>query len=75
MIRKWTELMVGIILIISPWVFGFSDISVARWCNVFAGLILVLVSASEVFGMRPLAPAVSGEPEPKKRKQTNNVEK
>ncbi len=74
MVRKWTELIVGIILIISPWMFGFSDISVARWCNVFAGLILVLVSASEVFGMK-LPPAAPAESEPKKKKQNNNVEK
>ena len=50
MTENWTELVIGIIIIISPWVFGFSDISVAKWCNVLLGLVLVLVNAWTIFG-------------------------
>lgn len=53
----WTELAVGLIMISSPWVLGFSDISLAKWCNVLIGLFLVLVSAWTIFGE-----ASSGEP-------------
>jgi hypothetical protein len=76
MSRKWTEFVIGIILIVSPWVLGFSDISVARWCNVFIGLALVLISAWELFGTEAFVPAMPAEPEPKKKskEKQHNVE-
>jgi SPW repeat len=75
MLRKWTELVIGIILIVSPWVLGFSDISVAKWCNVLIGLVFVLISAGEIFSAKALAPIPSVEAEPKKKGNKNNVEK
>lgn len=71
----WTEFTIGIIMIASPWVLGFSDISLAKWCNVLVGLVLVLISARVLFGERPQAmPAVpSGEESPKGRAK-NRVE-
>jgi hypothetical protein len=73
MLRKWTEFVIGIILIISPWVFGFSDISVAKWCNVLLGLLLALIAAWEVFGHSAFALAMLPEapgPEPKKKRES-----
>jgi SPW repeat-containing protein len=76
MLRKWTEFVIGIILIISPWILGFSDISVAKWCNVLIGLALALISVWEIFGGVALAPAMLAEPEPKKKRESkNSVEK
>jgi hypothetical protein len=73
MAENWTELIVGIIMIISPWVFGFSDISVAKWCDVLLGLAIVLVNIWALFGERPaMIPAVVEEP--KKKILKNNVE-
>ena len=74
MAEKWTELVIGIILIISPWVFGFSDISVAMWCNVLIGLFLAIVSAWAVFG-EPVA-AMPAQQEIKKERshKKNSVE-
>jgi protein-disulfide isomerase-like protein with CxxC motif len=78
MVENWTELIVGIIMIISPWVFGFSDISVARWCNVLLGIVLVLVNAGMIFGERapvaPVAEAFPAQEHKKKRILKNNVE-
>jgi hypothetical protein len=50
MVENWTELIVGIIMIASPWVLGFSDVSLAKWCNVLIGLLLVLMGARGMFG-------------------------
>jgi len=50
MTEHWTEVVVGIIMIASPWVLGFSDISLAKWCNVLIGLVLVLMGAWMMFG-------------------------
>lgn len=75
MTRKWTELVIGIILIISPWILGFSDISVAKWCNVLIGLAFVLIAAWQLFGGITLAPAMPTEPEPKKKKEATITSK
>ena len=75
MIENWTELVIGIIMIVSPWVFGFSDISLAKWCNVLLGLVLVVAGTWSMFGNSPALPVSSVE-EPQKRKQRtkNNTE-
>jgi len=50
MTEHWTKFIIGIIMIPSPWVLGFSDISLAKWCNVLVGLVLILVSVWAIFG-------------------------
>lgn len=52
--RNWTQFIIGTLLLISPWVLGFSDITLAKWCNVLFGLILMIMSAWVVFGPPPL---------------------
>jgi hypothetical protein len=74
MIEKWTEFGIGIMMIISPWVLGFSDISLAKWCNVLIGLLLVLVSAWVLFGEPAQAAPAMEESQKGKRKIKNNVE-
>lgn len=59
----WTEFGVGIIMIASPWLFGFSDVSLAKWCNVFIGLLLVLMSAWTIFGEHPQTVSAIDEPQ------------
>jgi hypothetical protein len=74
MTENWTELVIGIIIIISPWVFGFSDISVAKWCNILLGLALVLVNAWTIFGEPTQTVPVMEESQKGKRRSKNNVE-
>jgi hypothetical protein len=64
MIENWTELVIGIIMIVSPWVLGFSDISLAKWCNVLIGLLLVIMGAWAIFG----GPSTPAAEEPKSEK-------
>jgi SPW repeat len=79
---KWTAFAAGLILIVSPWVLGFSDISLAKWCNVSVGIVLAVVGAWMIFERRAV-PAVqeAAEPQrqPKRRSrqslQPANVEK
>ncbi len=47
---RWTQLVIGLMMIISPWILGFSDISLAKWCNILLGLLLVLMNAWVLFG-------------------------
>lgn len=75
MIEYWTMLAIGLMMIISPWVLGFSDISLAKWCNILLGLVLAIASAWKIFGTIPAdALPVIEEPQKRKRKTKNNVE-
>jgi len=75
MVENWTGLIVGMLVIVSPWVLGFSDISLAKWGNILLGLVLVLVNAWTMFGEPRPAKAVPTEEEQQrsKRKVKNNV--
>ena len=74
MVENWTEFLVGLIMITSPWILGFSDISLAKWCNVLIGLLLVLMGVWGMFTEE--APAVPASQESKKeRVHKNNVER
>jgi hypothetical protein len=75
MIEGWTTLVIGIMMIISPWALGFSDISLAKWCNILLGLILVIMGAWKIFGTIPVdVLSVTEEPQKRKRRTKNNVE-
>jgi len=37
---KWVALFSGVWLIVSPWVLGFSEVSLAKWSSVLVGLLL-----------------------------------
>ncbi len=74
MIENWTELVIGIIMIISPWVLGFSDISLAKWCNVLIGLVLVIMAAWTISGIAQQAQLPAAEEPKKERSHKNNVE-
>jgi hypothetical protein len=68
MAESWTESIIGIIMIASPWVLGFSDISLAKWCNVLIGLLLVLMSVWTRFGGSEAAAPATEELQKGKRK-------
>jgi hypothetical protein len=62
-------------MVISPWALGFSDISLAKWCNILLGLILAIASAWKIFGTVPTdASPATEDPQKGKRKTKNNVE-
>lgn len=48
-----TEFVLGIWLIISPWVLGFSEIIPALWSCTISGILLGLTAFWELFGNEP----------------------
>ena len=52
MVFSWIELVLGLWLILSPWLLGFSSITVMKWSNVLVGLVFVLVNAWVIFGAK-----------------------
>ena len=50
MIGNWTEFIIGIWLILSPWILGFSNMVILKWSSVLSGLIIGLINAWILFG-------------------------
>jgi hypothetical protein len=50
MVRHWVQCGIGFWLLISPWLLGFAEISVAKWSNVIIGLAFIIMSVWELFG-------------------------
>jgi len=48
MAKKWIVFAIGIWIMISPWLLGFSEIELAKWSNVLLGLALAILSIAEV---------------------------
>jgi hypothetical protein len=50
MTKHWIALILGFWVLISPWVLGASDITLIKWSNVVAGIIITLLSVWFIFG-------------------------
>ncbi|MGC9599008.1 MAG: SPW repeat protein [Minisyncoccia bacterium] len=46
----WIEGIVGFWILLSPWLLGFANISIAKWSSILCGLILILVNSWLLFG-------------------------
>ena len=47
--EEWVALIVGILVLISPWVLGFAAVYAALWTCVVLGIIVALSSISEIW--------------------------
>src|SRR5271157_1682082 len=47
--EEWVALIVGILVLISPWVLGFAAVNAALWTCVVLGIIVALSSISEIW--------------------------
>jgi hypothetical protein len=47
--EEWVALVVGVLVVISPWVLGFAAVHAALWTCVVLGLIVALASVSEIW--------------------------
>ena len=47
--EDWVALIVGVLMIISPWALGFAAIQYAVWAFVVLGLIVAVASVSEIW--------------------------
>jgi hypothetical protein len=51
--KPWAALIIGIWVLISPWLLGFADISLMKWSNVACGTAIILMNAWSIFGEKP----------------------
>jgi hypothetical protein len=47
--EEWVALIVGVLVLISPWVLGFAAVNAALWTCVVLGIIVALSSISEIW--------------------------
>ncbi len=47
--EDWVALIVGVLMVISPWALGFAAMYYAVWAFVVLGLIVALASVSEIW--------------------------
>ena len=47
--EDWVALIVGVLMVISPWALGFAAMHAAVWAFVVLGLIVALASISEIW--------------------------
>src|ERR1700749_2745153 len=57
--EEWVALIVGALVIISPWALGFAAIQAAMWACVVLGAIVLLSSISEIWAVHHPA-AIAG---------------
>ena len=50
--EEWASLVLGLWLVVSPWVVGFTNVIEARWAHVVLGLLVAAVAAWEVWFVR-----------------------
>ncbi|MGO9419870.1 SPW repeat protein [Roseiarcus sp.] len=55
--EEWVALVVGVLMIVAPWVLGFAAMTYALWAFVALGLIVALASVSEIWMIHNPAPA------------------
>jgi hypothetical protein len=56
-IENWIEFVIGALVLISPWVFGFANVPLAQWLNVLCGTALMLINVWVIYGKDSAAEA------------------
>lgn len=46
----WIQLVLGLWIIVSPWILGFAYINTILWSNIFTGVFVVVVALWQIFG-------------------------
>lgn len=47
---EWLQVVLGVWIVLSPWIFGSGTHTVLFWSNVVVGLVVVLLGVWELFG-------------------------
>ncbi len=58
----WTQLGIGVWVMLSPWFLGFSDLTLMKWSNLVAGLAITVLSVwlmCDVSGKRAVSESQS----------------
>lgn len=48
----WITLILGLWVLISPWILGFSAFAPAMWGNIISGTLIIICSLWTLFGVK-----------------------
>jgi len=54
---SWAQLILGLWVLASPWILGFSEITTALWSNVIIGALIMIFALWELFGVKHPMPS------------------
>jgi SPW repeat len=57
--EEWLNLVVGLWVIVSPWVLSFSANATAMWTNVIVGIVVAVLAAVEIWLTHGATPRVT----------------
>ncbi len=46
----WAQLVLGLWVLSSPWILGFSAVTLGRWSNVIVGVSVAILALWQLFG-------------------------
>lgn len=52
MILSWAQLLIGLWLVVSPWLLGYASITVMKWSNTIVGIALVVINMWIIYGSK-----------------------
>lgn len=55
---NWVQLVLGLWVLVSPWILGFAEITTALWSNVIIGILVVISALWQLFGTKLQTPSV-----------------
>ena len=55
--EEWIGLVVGLWVLIAPWLLGFAGVSSALWTHLLIGLLVAILAALELWRMHGTPPA------------------
>jgi hypothetical protein len=53
------QLVLGLWVLLSPWLLNFSDVTTALWSNIIAGVLTAILAVWGLYGTKFLTPPVS----------------
>lgn len=53
---NWVQLVLGLWILISPWILGFSEISTVLWNNIIIGALVAIFALWQLFGSKSSVP-------------------
>jgi hypothetical protein len=57
--EEWVNLVLGLWVLVSPWVLGFAAQTTPRWVNVIVGVIVAVLAAAKLWLMHQTPPHVT----------------
>ncbi|MEK9154621.1 MAG: SPW repeat protein [Patescibacteria group bacterium] len=52
---NWVNLVLGVWILISPWVLGFSGFAPALWSNIIVGVLIAIFALWALFGSKSVS--------------------